>query len=58
LSINGVLFGIASFRNGPACESVPGKFPNIYTDVSHFIGWIEHQTGIDYQLGMFLHGKV
>lgn len=37
LLINGILVGVSSFRNGPVCESVEGKFPNIYTDVSLYV---------------------
>lgn len=43
------------FRNGPVCDTVEGKYPNVYTDVSHFIDWIETNTGINYQLNVFLH---
>lgn len=57
LLVNGVQVGIASFRNGPMCDSVEAKYPNVYTDVSNFIEWIEAQTGIDYQLNMFLQKK-
>lgn len=57
LLVNGVQVGVASFRNGPTCEGVDGKYPNVYTDVSYFIEWIENQTGIDYQLNVFLQRK-
>lgn len=55
--MNGVLVGVASFRNGPACDSVEGRFPNVYTDVSFFIDFIERVSGIGYQLNMFLQPK-
>jgi hypothetical protein len=35
--INGILVGVASFRNGPVCESVDGRYPNVYTDVAQYV---------------------
>ena len=54
LLINGVLVGVASLRNGPQCTNVPGEHPNVYTDISKYIEWIETHTGLDYQLSLFL----
>lgn len=56
--MNGVQVGIASFRNGQNCINVEGEFPNFYTDTSFFVDWIEDNTGIDYQLNVFLQRSV
>lgn len=37
LLINGILVGVASSQNGPICEGVEGKHPNVYTDVSQYV---------------------
>lgn len=34
---NGIVVGLASFSDSPNCESVEGKFPNIFTDVSKYV---------------------
>lgn len=37
LLVNGVVVGVGSFRGGPNCESVEGKFPNVYLSVSYYV---------------------
>lgn len=37
LVFNGLVVGLASFSNSPHCESVDGKFPNVFTDVSKYV---------------------
>lgn len=54
LLVNRILVGIASFRNGDLCVNVEGQFPNVYTAVSFYIGWIESITGIRYRVNTFL----
>lgn len=56
LLVSGILVGVASFKDGPACDTAI-DIPNVYTDVSYFVDWVEEKTGIDYQLNMFLQGK-
>lgn len=58
LIVNRIVVGVASFRNGPSCESRPGQFPNVYTAVSFYIGWIETVTGNSYQVNTFLSRNV
>lgn len=38
---NGIVVGLASFSDSPNCESVEGKFPNIFTDVSKYVSKFE-----------------
>lgn len=80
LVYNGVVIGLASYPDTLTCQSVEGKYPNIFTDVSRYVSseakkqtklnlhfealkykqnpfqidWIETNTGIDYQLNLFL----
>ena len=51
LLVNGVQIGVVSWSVKP-CAIAP--FPGVYTDVTHFIDWIQEKTGIEFQLNMFL----
>lgn len=51
LLVNGVQVGVVSWSIKP-CAIAP--FPGVYTDVTHFIDWIQTTTAIDFQMNMFL----
>jgi secreted trypsin-like serine protease len=57
LIVNGVVVGVASFRSGPTCESVAGKFPNVYTSVSHYVRFLLNFILTFYYI-IFLHFRL
>lgn len=55
LIVNGVQVGIVSWSIKP-CAIAP--YPGVYTNVASYIGWIQDQTEIQFQLETFLIRKL
>lgn len=51
LLVNGVQVGIVSWSVKP-CGVPP--YPGVFTEVSHYIDWIEQKTAIDLRLNIFV----
>lgn len=51
LLVDGVQVGIVSWSVKP-CTVAP--YPGVYTGVSHYIDWIERNTGLNFKLNLFL----
>jgi secreted trypsin-like serine protease len=51
LFVNGIQVGIVSWSRKP-CTIAP--YPGVFTAVSHYVGWISANSGINFGLNMFL----
>lgn len=54
LLVDGVQVGIVSWSVKP-CTVPP--YPGVYTGVSHYIDWIEANTGLSFRLNLFVRAK-
>lgn len=54
LLVDGVQVGIVSWSIKP-CGLAP--YPGVFTEVSHYIEWIEENTGINFKINVFRRSR-